>query len=494
MNMRTLVQWFTWIRLYWKYQFGMRSRVSGDIRAFATGGDINGNTKAWCTPSEGRICKDFEQLEGDDITHFKWITLGIWLTLIAVFWLLFRTMGIMPRLLEFLQPSSVEYLDIFMGIIGGIGVIILIWILSSANEKLPLQVTKQEAEEAAGNLRLSGEIGRQPTPTWQRLSLLVVVALEAAIFGSLVISYVGDFTNTQNLLAGGVFGIVLAIVLTVMTHKAGKAIYVAFHHAKLVKAVTQETEQVIETRKSQNSGSETGVMKQAIEHAETFGNIKRVYGITQFDGEPLPFIKAWGIPILTLVLAIIVAVAGFVVRDSIQNNIIDIIKRQQIEETSLRSELDDISEQIMIPEDIMEETRKGQEQQIDSVASNERKAARFGILIIAITFLGLQVITTLIGYSDGFSFSENAHTYYPRWMAYEKHTRVFTNDVLEKHRRARIEAFYRRVDSLLAKYYNIAFSNTGRSGRSMPLHKALESRGPLQFEAYKKYRTPHTKA
>nr|VFJ45839.1 MAG: hypothetical protein BECKDK2373B_GA0170837_101140 [Candidatus Kentron sp. DK] len=481
--MRILVKWFIWIRLYWKYSTsGVSSRVSNDIRAFGSGGNIDSNTKDWRTPSEEEICKSFERLEGENISHFRGITIGICFILIAIVWLFLRAMDIAPQLLD-------GYIDIFMGGVGGIGAIILGMVFFFSNEALPLQVTKEEALDASENLRLSGEIGRRPTPWWLKLSITVIVFLEAAIFGSLMISYVGDFTSVQNLIAGSVFGLILAIVLTIMTHQAGKTRYIASHRLDLVKVVAQETEQVIETqRKSLSSGVDTGSDEPPITRSETFRSIRKAFGSTQFDGKPLPFIKAWGIPILTLLLVVSVAVAGYIVRDSIQNNVIDMVKRQQIEEASLKSELG-VLESVMVPEKIMEDVKAGQEHQIDRFASNEKNAARAGIIIIVITFLGLQVITTIIGYSDGFSFSENTLTYYPRREADEKYARVLTEATIDKNNRSRIEALHQHVDNILAKYYNIAFSRTGGDGLTMPLHKALELRGALRYETYKEHKT-----
>nr|VFK44297.1 MAG: hypothetical protein BECKSD772F_GA0070984_11752 [Candidatus Kentron sp. SD]VFK49268.1 MAG: hypothetical protein BECKSD772E_GA0070983_11682 [Candidatus Kentron sp. SD] len=497
MNMKILIKWFIWIRLYWKYnKSGMVSCVSSDIKAFGSGGKINGDTKAWRAPSEEEICQSFEQIENENINYLRWITFGVWCILIAVtwfflppvvIWLLSLAMDSMPPSLQ--EYAGIYYLNIFMEYLGGIGVITLVMVFFLSNETSLPRVTKEEAGKAAENLRLSGEIGRRPTPWWQKLSIILIVFLEAAIFGSLMISYVGDFTSTQNLIAGSVFGMILAIVLTVMTHKAGKTRYIASHRLELVKAVAQETQQIVKAQsEGALSNADMGGGKHPIMGSETFRGIREAYGPVQFDGRPLPFMKAWGVPVLTFLLVVTVAVAGYVVRDSIQNNVIDMVKRQQIEEASLRSELG-MLESTAIPEEIEEDMKAGQEQQLDRFVSNEKNAARAGIIIIVITFLGLQVITTIIGYSDGFSFGENAHIHYPRWEVYEKHTKLFAEEDMGKRNQDRSDAFHRHVDTVLARYYNIAFSRTGGDGLSMPLHEALESRGAFRYKTYKEHKT-----
>nr|VFJ90702.1 MAG: hypothetical protein BECKH772A_GA0070896_1002318 [Candidatus Kentron sp. H]VFJ91791.1 MAG: hypothetical protein BECKH772B_GA0070898_1002118 [Candidatus Kentron sp. H]VFJ98424.1 MAG: hypothetical protein BECKH772C_GA0070978_1002118 [Candidatus Kentron sp. H] len=302
MNMTILVKWFTWIGLRWKYRFGMSHRVSRDIEALTS--EKTHYSKDLITPSEEGICRDFEQLEGSDIDHFKWITLGMLLILIAFIWLIFRATDITPQLIALFSPQTLGYMDIVFGIIGGLGITVLIITFFAANEALPLRVMKEEATEAAENLRVSGEAGRRPTPGWQNLLLFIIVVFEVGIFGSLMLSYVGDFTNTQNFIAGFAFGTILAIVLTVMTHKAGKAIYIAHHRSALTEAVKREARQFLET--------ETPYSVPVIEQSETFRKIKQAFGPIQFDGKKLPFRRTGGIPILTFILVSSIAVAGFV--------------------------------------------------------------------------------------------------------------------------------------------------------------------------------------
>nr|VFJ90697.1 MAG: hypothetical protein BECKH772A_GA0070896_1002317 [Candidatus Kentron sp. H]VFJ91789.1 MAG: hypothetical protein BECKH772B_GA0070898_1002117 [Candidatus Kentron sp. H]VFJ98420.1 MAG: hypothetical protein BECKH772C_GA0070978_1002117 [Candidatus Kentron sp. H] len=144
-----------------------------------------------------------------------------------------------------------------------------------------------------------------------------------------------------------------------------------------------------------------------------------------------------------------------------------------------------MEEKAIAPQDIMGELSAAQEYRADEFASDEMVAARAGIFIIAITFIGLQIITTLIGYSDGFDFGENAVTYYPHRQAYEKSSRILTEDALKKRDRARFEALCRRVDTVLAGYHKIALQKTERDTHTLPLHQALESRKALRFETYR---------
>nr|VFJ52813.1 MAG: hypothetical protein BECKFW1821B_GA0114236_101313 [Candidatus Kentron sp. FW]VFJ56924.1 MAG: hypothetical protein BECKFW1821A_GA0114235_106514 [Candidatus Kentron sp. FW] len=488
MNMTILVRWFTWVWLRWKYQFGMSGRVSRDVVALSSGGN-NSYSGDWITPSEEGICRDFDQLEDSNVDYFRWITVAILWLAVAFFWLIFRITDIAPQFIAFFLPKTLQYLDIIMGIVGGLGITILITILFAANESLPLRVTGEEAAEAVENLRCSGEAGRHPTPVWQRLLLLFIVAFEAGIFGSLVLSYVGDFTTTQNLIAGFGFGTILAIVLTMLTHKAGKTIYIAHHRAALTEVVDQEVRQSVKMEPSYN-GLE-------MERSETFCKIKEAFGPIQFNGERLSFWKAWGIPILTLILVAALAVAGFFVRDNIQRNIIDLLKRQQTEETTLREELSLLDKETIapqeimgeqgaiVPQDILGEIESAETYRADSFAANEMMAARAGIFIIALTFVGLQIITTIIGYHDGFDFGVNTITYYPRLQAYEKSSRRLTGDVLEGRDRKRLKVLDRRVDSILAKYHKSILQRTARKTRMASLHMALESRQALRFETYR---------
>nr|VFK61791.1 MAG: hypothetical protein BECKTUN1418D_GA0071000_11602 [Candidatus Kentron sp. TUN] len=482
MNMTILVRWFTWVWLRWKYQFGMFHHASRDIKALSSHGQssYSGN---WITPSEEEICRDFEQLEDSNIDYFKWISIGIWLIVIAFIWLILRATDVIPELITIFSSKALRYPDITMGVLGGLGTTVLIIIFFAANDDSPLHVTKEEATGAIGNLRVSGEAGRRPTPWWQQLLLLIIVAFEAGIFGSLMLSYVGDFTNTQNLIAGFAFGVILAIVLTVMTHKAGKAIYIAHHRSALAEAVARETARIVEKDPSDRP----------IERSETFGKIKQAFGPIQFDGNKLSFWTAAGIPTLTLILVASVAVTGFIVRDNIQRNIIDMLKRQQMEETTLREELSLLNQETIAPQEIMGEINAAQAYQADSFAANEMIAARASILIIAVTFIGLQIITTIIGYQDGFDFSENTTTYYPHLQAYEKSSRILTEDTLNRHNQDRLKSLYRRVDSILAGYYKTILRKTVGNAHTAVLHNALESRKPMRFETYRKRNNENTK-
>ena len=226
--------WFKWHLTNFKWKFrGLFSKMKKDADKEVEG---IGVTPIGMELEIGENYKEFwnNSINLSTFSTMNYAAILMFLSVIIIIWRMF----ISPP-----GPMSKDYL--LWSAIGLFVLMLVVLIIASViqSKKSKNYYTPEDIRLANEWLKLVGEKDRESMPWWAWAILLVGLTVESIAVAIIAAPYVADISEKYTIVAGAAVGIIMAVVLGIVVHKAGESLYKALKQNSLVERMIDEVKQ-----------------------------------------------------------------------------------------------------------------------------------------------------------------------------------------------------------------------------------------------------------
>lgn len=302
-------------------------------------------------------------------------------------------------------------------------------------------ISEDEYNNAVKFLKWSRQDNRRHMPTGMMIIMFTMVLVDAALISVVAMDYVADLPRKWVIWGGISIGFVVAAMLAFLDHAAGTALYSENHRKELEEIIDEESE---DGKKS--SETKKNILKYSSKSLKDRG-----------------FLKNYGFLLLVITLILIIAVAAFNARYSLQ---MEIIKTQFAVESSVIGAETSVE---MLPKFIRDAQKDSKMGQISEEEQLARKATFYALLILTVIFIGIQIVAIMMGYKYSF-YSSDAEEKYDITQLY-------------KNMKQSKEYVENKADTFFSDYFSVILNKASVDGKQEKLNKLTE-RGPMKLSYF----------
>jgi hypothetical protein len=438
-----LFEWISWRLFLIKMTLERMFKFKSDAKNGVTSLDLNSLKKGGLTNKEDTIISKFGEFykNVDPVAFsrldFYFVSMVIGIILLVV----------VPKLSLGLLAARLLRLGGAFAVLVSLSGFILEMLNKSAN---PV-VKEDEYKRCKELLEFVGEDARKPLSTGMMFLVLLMVFIDAAMISIVAMDYVADLPRKYALWGGVGVGFIVAIMLFLFTHEAGKALYRDTKRKELLDEINLD--------EMHPDKEKIGKQKDKPEQSGKLG-LKRSEVVTShFFLHPKRYL--WMCVALVMVAGL--AYAAYGARYSTQMDII----LSQVE--TARQTLGIETDNPMLPPAVTQSQKEAGDEIANEHQELAKRATQFALIILTLVFIGIQTVGIMMGYNHAF-FNDKTEAAYVKVRAYELQEGSFGQSM---------DIVARKATTFLS-YYNSALQRAAYEYGG-EINKVLSSRKPLEL-------------